>query len=109
MKKRPAGRRSGGPSKGKECVCCVLVWRLGAMVGALGRSLSRESTPKLPADAASPASVLRMTKKIKIASTSLPPAQKTNPRWLCRRMSAAVEAMHPGLFEPGARFAPDGL
>ena len=60
-------------------------------------SASRESAPKLDAEAARPASVLRITKKIKIASISLPPAQKSNPGRLGRRLLARGKTMHPGL------------
>jgi hypothetical protein len=49
------------------------------------------------AEAASPAIVLKITKKIKIASTFLPPTQETNSRRLGRRVRATGESMHPGL------------
>jgi hypothetical protein len=60
-------------------------------------SASRESDPKLDAEAARPASVLKITKKIKIASISLPPAQKTNPGRLGRHVLASGVAMNTGL------------
>jgi hypothetical protein len=68
---------------------------LGLMCSLLSASL--ESAPKVEAEAAKPASVLRITKKIMIASISLPPAQKTNPGRLGRLWLASGDSVYAGL------------